>query len=95
LKIKFLLGILFISSNLFAQTDQEINDKIVSLINAEKYKEALPLTEKFLEKNPEDFAAHYNHAVNCFHLKKNPEAINDYKFLEKEKNTNTEYQFQI
>jgi tetratricopeptide (TPR) repeat protein len=90
-----LLGIILISSNLFAQTDQEISDQIVSLINDEKYKEALPITENFLEKNPEDFAAHYNHAVICFHLKKYHEAINDYNFLAKEMPTNAEFPFQI
>ena len=73
--MKFLLGIVFISSNLFAQTDQEISDKIVSLINDERYEEALPLAEDLLSKYPEDFAPHYNHAVICFHLKKYAEAI--------------------
>lgn len=94
--MKFLLlGILFISSNLLAQTDQEISDKIVSLIDEEKYAEALPLAEDLLTRYPDDFAPHYNHAVICFHLKKYEEAIGDYNFLAKEIPTNAEYPFQI
>lgn len=93
--MKYLLGILFISSNLFAQSDQEINDQIVSLMDEEKYAEALPLAEKLLASYPEDFAPHYNHAVICFHLKKYNEAIADYIFLSKEIPTNAEYPFQI
>jgi len=93
--MKFLLGILLISSNLFAQTDQEINDQIVNLIDEEKYEEAFPLAENLLSKYPDDFAPHYNHAVICFHLKKYTEAIDDYHFLAKEIPTNAEYPFQI
>jgi tetratricopeptide (TPR) repeat protein len=93
--MKFLLGILFATSNLLAQSDQEINDQVVSLIDEENYIEALPLAEKLLAKYPDDSVAHYNHAVICFHLKKYTEALHDYQFLCQAVPTNAEYPFQM
>lgn len=93
--MKLVLWILLVASNLFAQSSQEINDKVVALIDDEKYKEALPLSEKLLKENPHDFAAHYNHAVISFHLKKYEDALQDYRFLYQAVPDNAEYPFQI
>jgi tetratricopeptide (TPR) repeat protein len=92
---KLLIGSFMIVTNLFGQSDQEMNDQIVELINAENYKEALPLARKFLKNHPDDPVAHYNHGVICFHLKKYKEALNDYKFLSDAVPANAEYTFQV
>ncbi|HEX5171092.1 MAG TPA: tetratricopeptide repeat protein [Cyclobacteriaceae bacterium] len=93
--MKLLVGMLLVFTNISAQSDQETNDRIVDLIDAEKYKEALPLAEKLLTKYPDDSVAHYNHAVICFHLKKYMDALNDYRFLSVTVPTNAEYPFQM
>lgn len=93
--MRLVIAMLLVVNQLFGQSDQETNKRIVELIDEERYNEALPLAKEFLNKNPDDFAAHYNHAVICFHLKKYKEALEDYQFLSTEIPTNAEYLFQI
>lgn len=93
--VRLVIGVLLLVTRLFGQSDQETSNRIVKMIDEERYQEALPLAEEFLKKNPDDFAARYNHAVICFHLKKYNEALKDYQFLSKEIPTNAEYLFQI
>lgn len=64
-----------------AQTDFELTDSVAELIAQEKYEEGLPLSEELLERNPDDVATRYNHAVICFHLEMYHEALADFKFL--------------
>lgn len=82
------------SLQLAAQNEQKLSDRVVKLINSEKYKEALPLVEELIASMPEDFSARYNRAVIFFHLKRYQESLDDYLFLCEEDPTNSEYFFQ-
>lgn len=97
--VRSLLIFFFVSSCLYAaaqsQSEEELNNKGLALMEEEKYKEALPYFEKLIEVNPEATPYRYNRAVTLFNLKQYHRALLDYIFLIDFDKEEPEYLFQI
>jgi tetratricopeptide (TPR) repeat protein len=78
-----------------SQSEEELNNKGLALMEEEKYKEALPLFEKLISLNPEATPYRFNRAVTLFNLKQYTRALNDYLYLANFDPEEPEYPFQI
>ena len=91
--------VIFLLVNLvvFAQDEQEekLNSKAVALMNAQKYKEALPVLNDLISHNAGNILFRHNRAVTLSNLARHREALADYKILATALPDESEYEFQI
>ncbi len=88
----FLLTLTFCAS---AQTEVQLQQKVVKLMGEENYKEALPVIEQLVALDPDQLLYISDRAVVNFHLKNYKASLKDYKLLNKENPAVGEYNFQI
>ena len=64
-----------------AQSEDDLNNKGVELINEENYEAALPYFNELIGKSPDNPLYYANRAVILFNLKQFDKALADYNFL--------------
>jgi tetratricopeptide (TPR) repeat protein len=83
--------------DVYSQSAEEvdINNKAVSLMNGEQYKEALPYLDDLVGRDSISTIYRHNRAVTLFNLKKYKLALADYEILSAAVPEESEYVFQI
>ncbi|MBL7858024.1 MAG: tetratricopeptide repeat protein [Cyclobacteriaceae bacterium] len=89
------LSLILITSTAIAQTDEEINNNAVNLMDEGRYKEAIPFFSKLIQGNPENTLYRYNRAIALSNLGRVKEALADYTILYATIPDESEYAFQI
>ncbi len=77
-----------------AQSEEELNNKGVDLINEENYVAALPYFDALIDKSPDNPLYYANRAVILFNLKQYQKALADYGYLIKSLPEESENYFQ-
>ncbi len=97
-KVKLILLLACLTTGtlgLRAQSNEELNNSAIELMDRGRYKEALPFFEKLVDAEPYNTVFRYNRAVVNYNLKNYQAALNDYLILSKEVPDESEYYFQI
>lgn len=94
MRVAILITISLITSQLWAQNEEDLNNKGLDLMEEEKYKQALPIFNQLVDLDPTNTTFRYNRAVTLFNLKQYQKALLDYKELITDVPNESEYFFQ-
>ena len=97
MRIVCVVILLAVCLDVYSQSSEDvnINNRAVELIDAEKYKEALPFLDELVTRDSISTIYRHNRAVTLFNLKKYNEALADYEILSTAVPEESEYVFQI